>query len=302
MSPVDVRRGTALAALAALAFGVTAPVLAVAGRGAQPFAVASLLYAGAAGASLLVGARPGRAIRARAPLGWLLAMVLAGAVVAPTAFVWGILETGATTGSLLLNLESLFTVLLAAAILGERIGRRVALAVAVMGAGGVLLTMEVLDQPATAAPLGALAVVVATASWGLDNVLARKLERLEALDVVMLKSALGAAITGSCALLLRGAWPERSGVAILLACGGIGYGVSLALYLAAQRRMGAARTGSVFAIAPFVGALVAYATGSREVSWPTGVAAALFGLGVFLHATERRVERAGLAPGSPADP
>lgn len=287
----DVRRGTGLAVLAALAFGVTAPVLATVGRGAHPLAVASLLYAGAAVASLLVGASPRRAVGARPPVGWLLLMVLSGAVFAPTAFVWGILETGATTGSLLLNLESLFTVLLAAAILGERIGRRVALAVAVMGAGGVLLTIDVLDQPATAAPLGALAVVVATASWGLDNVLARKLEHLEALDVVMLKSALGAAFTGSCALLMQGTWPEPSAVAIVLACGGVGYGVSLALYLEAQRRMGAARTGSVFAMAPFVGALVAYGAGSREASWLTGIAAALFGMGVLLHATERRVER-----------
>ena len=51
-SPIAV--GVALAAIAAVAFGVTTPVVAWAGRGLGPFATAALLYAGAAVASLAI--------------------------------------------------------------------------------------------------------------------------------------------------------------------------------------------------------------------------------------------------------
>jgi hypothetical protein len=73
---------------------------------------------------------------------------------------------------------------------------------------------------------------------------------------------------------------------VLLVCGATGYGLSLRLYLTAQRRIGAARTGSVFALAPFVGASVAIAFGDRALDWLTALAAALFGFGVYLHASE----------------
>ncbi len=80
--------------------------------------------------------------------------------------------------------------------------------------------------------------------------------------------------------------PLREALA-LLACGATGYGASLRLYLGAQRAMGAARTGSVFAVAPFVGAALAIALGDRALGVATAVAAACFALGVYLHVTER---------------
>ncbi len=58
-------------------------------------------------------------------------------------------------------------------------------------------------------------------------------------------------------------------------------------YLRAQRAIGAARTASVFALAPFLGAALAIATGDRTGDPWTAVAAALMGLGVWLHASER---------------
>ena len=54
----------------------------------------------------------------------------------------------------------------------------------------------------------------------------------------------------------------------------------------AQRAFGAARTGSVFAFAPFIGALLAIALGDRSLSWGTGVGGALMLAGVGLHLAE----------------
>jgi ABC-type nickel/cobalt efflux system permease component RcnA len=72
----------------------------------------------------------------------------------------------------------------------------------------------------------------------------------------------------------------------LIACGGVGYGLSLRLYLGAQRLVGAARTGSVFAAAPFLGAMTAWAIGQRTGGIATIVAGALCAIGVWLHMTE----------------
>jgi ABC-type nickel/cobalt efflux system permease component RcnA len=73
----------------------------------------------------------------------------------------------------------------------------------------------------------------------------------------------------------------------LLAVGATGYGLSLRLYLLAQRAFGAARTGSVFAFAPFIGAAVAFALGERSAGWLMALGGGLMLAGVVLHLAER---------------
>ena len=134
--------------------------------------------------------------------------------------------------------------------------------------------------------LGALAVVGATLAWALDNTLSRGLAEQDPLRIVAAKGALGFAMTWIGAVLLREARPAIGSALILLACGATGYGLSLRMYLLAQRRMGAARTASVFAIAPFVGAALAWAVGEQTVGGWTLASAVLFAIGVWLHMTE----------------
>jgi hypothetical protein len=72
----------------------------------------------------------------------------------------------------------------------------------------------------------------------------------------------------------------------LLAVGASGYGLSLRLYLLAQRAFGAARTGSVFALAPFIGALGAYALGERAATPLLLAGGGLMAMGVLMHVLE----------------
>lgn len=281
-----------LAALAALAFGLTTPVVARAGQDIGPFTTAALLYAGAAIAALLVrsaasptGARLRRGDRMR-----VLAVALVGGAIAPTLLAWGLQRTGATAGSLLLNLEAVFTVLLARAIYREPIGRRIAIAVAVMAIGGAALTLEA-SGAARWGVVGVLAVAAATLAWAADNTLTRPLAERDPLEVIVAKGGLGATFTAIAAALSGEPWPDGAAMSWLLACGATGYGLSLRFYLLAQRRIGAARTGSVFALAPFVGAAVAWTLGDRNLGPWTLAAMGLFGLGVYLHVTERHAHR-----------
>jgi drug/metabolite transporter (DMT)-like permease len=154
-----------------------------------------------------------------------------------------------------------------------------------MVAGGAALTLDAWRGGGWGL-VGVLAVAGATAAWALDNALTRPLAERDPLDVVAAKGGLGAALTGTTALLLGEPRPSLLAAASLLACGATGYGMSLRLYLLAQRRIGAGRTGSVFALAPFVGAALAFALGERTAGPWTLVAVGLFGTGVWLHVTE----------------
>jgi drug/metabolite transporter (DMT)-like permease len=288
-SPIVI--GTLFAVLAAVAFGVTTPFIRRLGTDLGPFATASLLYVGAALGALPVAWVRRRQERVEAPVGRrhlprLAAVALLGAALAPTLLAWGLQRVSAIGGSLLLNGEAVFTIVLAALVYREHVGRRVALAAGVMLAAG-LLTVRSAGGAAAGGTLGALALVGAVLCWALDNVLSRPLAELDPAAVVRSKALLGAGLTALLAVAAGERAPALGPALGLLACGATGYGVSLRLYLLAQRRVGAGRTGSLFALAPFIGAAVAVALGDRSADWTTGVATVLFALGVALHLTER---------------
>ncbi|MCX7153268.1 MAG: DMT family transporter, partial [Proteobacteria bacterium] len=89
------------------------------------------------------------------------------------------------------------------------------------------------------------------------------------------------------AFLFAESLPTPDAALVLLLIGLFAYGMSLRFYLFAQRAFGAARTGSVFATAPFIGAVAALALGERGVTVWLASGAALILIGVVLHLTER---------------
>lgn len=280
-------RGSVLALSSALAFGLTTPLVQrFAGGGVGPFATAFLLYAGAAVVSASFRSR-GEAPLRRAHLGRLALVALFGALVAPALLAWGLARTSGIAASLMLNLEGVFTLALARAIHAEHVGRRVALASVVMLFGGALLVLDRAGAPRSASSvIGLVAVASAALAWAVDNTLAKPLAALDPSRVVAAKAALGALLSLAAARMTGDRFPEPLPLAGLLVVGATGYGLSLRLYLRAQRELGAGRTGSVFASAPFWGAAVAYALGE-----PAGAAAAIAAVamiaGVVLHLTER---------------
>jgi drug/metabolite transporter (DMT)-like permease len=172
----------------------------------------------------------------------------------------------------------------------EPIGRRVGLAVACMVAGGVALTLDSSTRGSFGV-VGIVAVAAATAAWALDNAWTRPLAEREPFQVILGKGAVGASLTATVAILRGESLPDLAPAAVLVACGATGYGASLYLYLLAQRRIGAGRTGSVFALAPFIGALLGWALGDRHAGAFAIAAAVLFAFGVYLHLSERHGHR-----------
>jgi drug/metabolite transporter (DMT)-like permease len=279
-------RGGGLALLAAILFGVSTPLVQRAGVDVGVFTTAALLYGGAA----IVGALLRRPVEREASLRrsdvrQLLLMALLGAVIGPVALAWGLKHTSGTSASLMLALEALFTALLARTLYHEHMDRRIWIAMCLLLAGGiVLITDRGFNGDAQA--LGLFAVLGATAAWGADNTLSRALAERDPGQVVMSKSALGAAMTGITAFVLRERMPDWTASLSLMLIGALGYGLSLRVYLLAQRVFGAARTGSVFAFAPFIGALLALALGDRSLSVGMAAGGLLMLGGIVLHLSE----------------
>ncbi len=279
-------RGGLLALLAAVLFGLSTPLVQHFGQGLGAFTTAALLYAGAALVALAMQQPPEREARLRrSDLPRLLAMAGFGAVVGPVALAWGLQRTSGSSASLMLTLEALFTAVLAWKLYGETMDRRVGAAMLLLLAGGIALVAEQ-GMAGNAQLLGLLAVLAATAAWGVDNTLSRGVAERDPGQVVLVKASLGAGATVVLAWVTGEPMPGLTAAAALLAVGATGYGLSLRLYLLAQRAFGASRTGSVFAFAPFIGALGALAFGDRSASWMLAVGGLLMLAGVLLHLAE----------------
>ena len=280
-------RGALMALASAVLFGASTPLLRLCGEGVGPWSTAALLYAGAACAGLAFGGlKTGRTRLTPGLTARLAVAAVCGAALGPAALAWGVQRTSAVSASLMLNLEAVLTVGLAAVFYREPIGRRVALAAGLIVSGGVLLVIE-RSGFGSVEMWGLLGAAVATIMWALDNTIARPLADWDTGVIVARKAALGALISLFVAFIAGEVYPPIAKAAALILIGGFGYGLSLYLYLRAQRQFGAARTASVFAAGPFLGAALAFAIGDRTFELWALLGGILMLIGVILHIAEK---------------
>lgn len=286
--------GIGSALLAALLFGASTPLAKLLVKDVSPVLLAGLLYAGSGlglGAWLLVRRVAGSHAPSEAPLQrrdwpWLAGAVLFGGVLGPVLLMLGLVATPASSASLLLNLESVLTALMAWVVFRENVDARIFLGMVAIVAGGVLLSK---GQGPARLPWGALAIAGACACWAIDNNLTRAVSGGDPVQVAAIKGGVAGTINIAVAFLigqrLPGGWQILAAGAIGLA----GYGISLVAFVLALRHLGAARTGAYFSTAPFVGAtlaLVLLGEAPTAVFW---IAGGLMALGVWLHVSERHV-------------
>ncbi len=246
--------------LAAVLFGATAPLCKLLLGDAAPLPLAALLYLGSgvglaawmafrrlAGAS--VDAGPGLS-----GTDWLVVggAVAAGGVAAPILFLLGLSHAEASTASLLLNLEMVFTAVLAWTLFREGFEGRVAGGLVIVLAGCLVLAWPASGIQAVGA--GVLPVAAACLCWGLDNNLTQRLADRDPIRIAAVKGLAGGSVSAALALLSGQAFPAAAPLLAALCVGLCGYGISLVLFIVSLGRIGTARTIGAFAAAPFVGA------------------------------------------------
>ncbi len=279
-------RGVQAGLLSAALFGAGTPLAKGLLGDVSPWLLAGLLYVGSgAGLGLARLCRRAPRVRlARVDLLPFAGAVVVGGMVAPVLLMVGLTRAPASGASLLLNAEAVFTALLAWVVFRENVDRRVALGMGAIVAGAVVLTVPAVVQLGTIWP--ALAIVGACLCWALDNNLTRKVALTDATWLAAVKGGVAGPVNLVLAFVLGAQLPGPGTVGAALVVGFLAYGVSLALFIVAMRHVGTARAGAYFSIAPFFGALLAVALG-EPISWSLLVAAALMGVGTWLHLSER---------------
>lgn len=287
-----VQTGVVYGLVAAVLFGVSTPVAKVLLGTISPLMLAGLLYAGSGLGLLLLQtwrlSSPRRASSISMPRGsewtWLAGAVVLGGVAGPVALMYGLHATAASTASLLLVMEGVFTALLAWFLFRENFDRRIALGMLAIIAGGGILAWS---PGGHGLSRGAILIVAACACWALDNNLTRKASASDAVTIAMMKGLVAAAVNLTLALLIGDDLPDVPILVGAAIVGFLGYGVSLVLFVLALRHLGSARAGAYFSVAPFFGAGVAVLLQGDPVTWQLVVAGVLMTLGVWLHVSER---------------
>jgi drug/metabolite transporter (DMT)-like permease len=169
--------GVAAALLSAFLFGAGTPLAKSLLDQVSPWMLAGLLYLGS-GLGLALYRRLRGATTPRLEAGelrWLVAAVLCGGGIAPVLLMLGLAAMPASHAALLLNAESVLTVLLAWAVFKENVDKRIALGMAAIVAGALLLSWPSGDAapggPAATTIWPALAVTLACFFWALDRTL-----------------------------------------------------------------------------------------------------------------------------------
>jgi len=284
-------RAVAYALASAALFGASTPFAKLLLGDVRPALLAGLLYLGS-GIGLLAWITVRRS-RSRAMLSsndyrWLAAAIGAGGVAAPLLLVSGLARMEASSASLLLNLEAVFTAAIAWLAFRENVDRRILFGMLCIVAGGVLLSGH--ELPRAGSMAGPLLIAGACLGWALDNNFTGRISGADAAAVACMKGLAAGAFNTALALSLGTPLPPASGLAAALV-GLFGYGVSLVLFIVALRHLGTARTAAYFSVAPFYGAALALIVLGEPTTMFFWLAASLMALGVWLHVSERHEHR-----------
>ena len=282
------------ALLAAALFGATTPLAKTLLGSLSPFMVAGLFYLGS-GFGLAIGILVQRIRRTTgerqnesriqvAEVPWLLGAIVAGGVAGPALLMLGLNTTPAATSSLLLNLEGVFTAVIAWVVFRENVDLQIFIGMVAIVAGGVALSWQ---PGAAGVSPGALLVAGACVAWAIDNNLTRNVSTNDAMVIACLKGLVAGAVNLGIALLLGAHLPSLGKMAAAMLTGLAGYGVSLVLFVVALRNLGTARTGAYFSVAPIFGVALSLILWPELPSLLFWVAAALMALGIWLHIRER---------------
>lgn len=282
--------GVAYACLSALLFGLTTPIAKLLLATSSPFMLAGLLYAGS-GTGLLIwqlvtkkSAGQEAAKFSLPDFRWLTLVILFGGIVAPVLLFCGLSTVQASSASLFLNLEGVFTALLAWIVFREPFDRRLLAGMAAIVLAGLLLSVN-FDASLTVST-GVFAIVGACFCWALDNNFTARIVSLDARHIALAKGLVAGAVNVSLALYLGGVLPAMPQLLSTLLVGFLGYGMSLTLFIVALRAIGTARTSAYFAAAPFIGAIVSIVLFSESVTVQFLSACALMAIGLWLHVSE----------------
>lgn len=280
-----------LAVIAAALYAISTPVSKVMLQVVPPTMVAAFLYLGAGlgmGMMMIVRSKSKRPF-AEERLHWrdipyALAMVLLD-IAAPILMMYGLKNCSAANTSLLNNFEIVATAVIALLFFGEAVGHRLWVSIAFVTVASILLSLDGGNLgEAFSFSQGSLLVLGATVCWGLENNCTRQIADRDPMEIVTIKgfgSGLGAL---AIAFAVDEHLPQWQHLVIIILLGYVSYGLSIYCYTYAQRTIGAAKTSTYYALAPFIGGLLSILMLGEPVTLIFIVASIVMALGCWIAA------------------
>jgi drug/metabolite transporter (DMT)-like permease len=282
----------AQALLAAVLFGVSAPLAKLLLGDIQPVMLAGHLYLGSGlGLLILKGTQgltshgnPAEAKLAGRDYAWLAGAILAGGIAAPILLLVSLEKTPASTASLLLNFEAVATALIAWLAFREALGKRALAAIILITIAGILLSFD--TSGTWGISLGALGILAACIFWGMDNNFTRNISAKDPIMITMIKGLAGGTFSTILALSIGNSLPSAGTLLGALLLGSLSYGASIVLFIRAMRGLGAARTSALFNISPLVGVILSLILFRNQPGWMFYLTIPLLALGAYLLMSE----------------
>ena len=277
------------AILAAALYAISTPISKMLLQDVPPTMLAAFLYIGAGtgmGIMMLLREITSKITKearlTRADFPYAVAMVALD-IVAPILMMYGLRINSAANTALLNNFEIVTTAIIALLFFREKVSKRLWIAIALVTIASIFLSLD--GSSATDAfrfSKGSLLVLGATICWGLENNCTRRIADKDPMEIVTVKG-FGSGLGALCiALSLGETFPMCSHLVILLLLGFVAYGLSIFFYTLAQRGIGAAKTSTYYALAPFIGAFLSVVILGEPVGWVFVLATVIMAAGCWL--------------------
>ena len=185
-------------------------------------------------------------------------------IAAPIFLMIGIKMGTASNASLLGNFEIVVTTLMALLIFKEQVSGKLWIAIGFITLSSIVLSFE--GSGSFQFSIGSLFVILATCCWGLENNCTRKISDKSTYEIVLLKGIFSGGGSFTIAMVLGEKIPEMIYIAIVMLLGFVAYGLSIFLYIRAQRNLGAAKTSAYYAVAPFIGSFLAFVVNGEKLA------------------------------------
>lgn len=201
-------------------------------------------------------------------------------ILAPIFLMIGIDIGSAANASLLGNFEIVATTVIALLLFKEAVSGRLWASIIFITLSSIILSFE--GTGSFQFSYGSLFVLLATACWGLENNCTRKISEKSTYEIVVLKGAFSGGGSFVIAMMIKEQMPDLKYIISAMVLGFVAYGLSIFLYIRAQRDLGAAKTSAYYAVAPFVGAVLAFVINRERLTWVYFVALIFMVIGSVL--------------------
>ena len=177
-------------------------------------------------------------------------------ILAPILLMLGIRCGSAANASLLGNFEIVATTMIAFFLFRERVSRKLAAAIGLITLSSIILSFE--GGESMHFSIGSIYVLLAASCWGLENNCTRKISEKSSYQIVTIKGLFSGAGSFVIAVILGEKIPDPAHILMIMLLGYVAYGLSIFLYVRAQKDLGASRTSAYYAFNPFIGAFLSF--------------------------------------------